>query len=139
MLTVKKVFIFINLDALAKSGNVKSSTFVTDFDYRLYDKVSKEFAFLAEQEISYQLPDNINEIAAESMESALVAMRAKHHAEQQAMIDRIAGLRQLAAPKEGELVDDRDLREGQRIHRNLFDKHGPDDEADDATFDDFPF
>lgn len=106
----KKVFIFISLESLAKHNNIERATFVTDFDYRDYGSAGKGFVFLAESKISYTLPDNVTEIAVSSMEDALAEMRAKHHAEQQAMIDRIAGLRQLAAPKEGEVLDDRDLR-----------------------------
>lgn len=142
MLTVKKVFAFLSLESLSKHGDIEAATFIGEFDYRQYGSAAKGFVFLAEQEISYQLPDNLSEVAVESLEVALSEMRAKHHKEQQEMIDRIAGLRQLAAPKEGELVDDRDLREGQRIHREMFDKNGTDEEAEDAQYskiDDFPF
>lgn len=142
MIQTRKVFVFADITALTGGTSIENALLIGNFDYRLYESVKGKYVFICEREISFGLPDDVTDQAAEAMEDMLSEIRAKHFAEQQKVIDSIAKLRQLAAPKEGELVDDRDLREGQRIHREVFDKHGPDEEAEDAQYskiDDFPF
>lgn len=132
MIQTKKVFVFADVAVLAEGVAIENALLIGNFDYRLYESVKGNYVFICEREISFGLPDDVTDQAAEAMEDMLSAIRAKHFAEQQKVIDSIAKLRQLAAPKEGELVDDRDLR-GERIR--IADSEG----ADDATFDDFPF
>ncbi|QDH45823.1 hypothetical protein PSKM_gp66 [Pantoea phage vB_PagM_PSKM] len=142
MIQTRKVFVFADVNQLSVGIPIERALLIGNFDYRLYEEVKGQYVFICEREISFGLPDDVTDQAAEAMEEMLSAIRAKHYAEQQKVIDSIAKLRQLSAPKEGELVDDRDLREGQRIHREVFDNHVPDEEAEDAQYskvDDFPF
>ncbi|QDH45740.1 hypothetical protein AAM37_gp69 [Pantoea phage vB_PagM_AAM37] len=132
MIQTKKVFVFADVTVLAEGVAIENALLIGNFDYRLYESVKGKYVFICEREISFGLPDDVTDMAAEAMEDMLSAIRAKHYAEQQKVIDSIAKLRRLAAPKEGDLVDDRDLR-GERI------RIADSDEADDATFDDFPF
>lgn len=132
MIQTKKVFVFADVAVLAEGVAIENALLIGNFDYRLYESVKGKYVFICEREISFGLPDDVTDMAAEAMEEMLSGIRAKHFAEQQKVIDSIAKLRQLAAPKEGELVDDRDLR-GERV------RIADSDEADDATFDDFPF
>lgn len=132
MIQTRKVFVFADITALTGGASIENALLIGNFDYRLYESAKGKYVFICEREISFGLPDDVTDQAAEAMEEMLSAIRAKHYAEQQKVIDSIAKLRQLGAPKEGELVDDRDLR-GDRI------RIADSDEADDATFDDFPF
>lgn len=71
-----------------------------------------EYVFIEKKTITVTVPET-HEIAgqiAENLELALSEMRAKHHREQQEMIDKIAGYRMLGAPKQGEVLQDSDLR-----------------------------
>lgn len=132
MIQTRKVFVFADITALTGGASIENALLIGNFDYRLYESVKGQYVFICEREISFGLPDDVTDQAAEAMEDMLSAIRAKHYAEQQKVIDSIAKLRQLAAPKEGELVDDRDLR-GKSV------RIADSEEADDATFDDFPF
>lgn len=132
MIQTRKVFVFADITALTGGASIENALLIGNFDYRLYESVKGKYVFICEREISFGLPDDVTDQAAEAMEEMLSEIRAKHYAEQQKVIDSIAKLRQLAAPKEGELVDDRDLR-GNSV------RIADSEEADDATFDDFPF
>jgi len=116
---------------MSRGTDIKHSIVVSDFDYRQIESIKDDYLFVCEREISFDLPEDATGQAAEAMENKLSAIRAKHHAEQQKIIDSIAKLRQLAAPVEGELVDDRGLVE-RSTSINA-------DEADDADFNDLPF
>lgn len=104
----KKLFVLVSVDQLSSGCDLESSLVFTDYDLsssKKYIKVDEVTVFLA-------LPDDVTGIAADKLQDELEAMRARHHVEQQAIIDRIAGLRLLSAPAkevEGDLLDDSDL------------------------------
>lgn len=139
MIQTRKIFVFADVDSLTNGAKIENALLIGNFDYRQYESAKGKYVFICEREISFALPDDVTDQAAEAMEAMLSAIRAKHYAEQQKIIDNIAKLRQLSAPVEGELVDDRDLREGQRIHKEIFDKKDDADDVSDASFSDVPF
>lgn len=127
----RSVFVLISMEALARTGNPEHSLLVSSTDYSSFDSMKHEYLLVCQREISFQTADNLVELSVDAMERSLVAKRAQHHREQQVIIDNIAKLRQLAAPVEGELIDDRGLVE-RSTSINA-------DEADDAEFNDLPF
>lgn len=130
MIQTRKVFVFARVEAISAGISIENALTICDFDYRTYEPLAADYVFICEREISFGLPDDVTDQAAEAMEAQLSKIRAKHHAEQQKVIDSIAKLRQLAAPIEGQLLDDTGLT----VRAKVIDA----EEADDAEFNDLP-
>lgn len=109
--TTRKVFAFVNMEAIKNGTQPENSICLSELDYRLYETLGKNNVFISEHEVTVLIPDNVAEISADKMVEALAKMRAEHHQKQQELIDTISSLRMLAAPKEGQIVDDTDLRQ----------------------------
>lgn len=129
----RKVFILLSLQQLSSTGAIERSFMVSDYDYSKLSSMKNDYILVCERTVSFEASDNIVGMAVEAMEQALSDTRAKHHAEQQAMIDSIARFRQLAAPVEGEVVDERHLTQRATVCADDA------DDAEDAEFKDLPF
>jgi len=135
-----EIFVHLNLNyshRLESMPQLAISTFNADMTGSEH---FSEYVMIEKKTISVLVPSHaeIANVAAESLEKELSAMRARHHQEQQQIIDKIASYRLLAAPNDGELVDDADLRD---VSRSLFNKARANDvsEADYTDMDDIPF
>ena len=106
----RKVFVFIALDAVKGGSSPESAIITSPIDYRGFS-MAKDYCFISEHQINITVPDNINEMAADQLLGSLEVMRAEHHQKELKMMDTISSLRMLAAPKEGQVVDDTDLRQ----------------------------
>lgn len=131
MLQTRKIFVFAEVQRLSNGVSLEHSLVIGSFDYREYESVKDQYVFICEREISFEIPDDVASQAAEAMEVQLSEIRAKHYAEQQKIIDSIAKLRQLAAPVEGQLMDDTGLTERAKVIDSVA--------AEDAEFNDLPF
>lgn len=129
----RKVFAFVNMDYVKCGTPPENSISISAIDYRCYESLAKDHVFVSEHEINIALPENIAEISADKLVDALAKMRAEHHQAEQALIDTISSLRMLAAPKEGDIVDDSDLVVIDPAKKRL------DDGAQDAEFLEVPF
>lgn len=110
MKIIKTIYTLLNLKMLAEGSTPEDSTMV--YTYDMSKLSSKDYVRLDTRVIEIEVPDDIAQMSAEMLADQLQAMRAEHHAAEQRLIDSIANLRLLAAPKaplEGELLDDRDL------------------------------
>lgn len=131
--TTRKLFAFVNTESIKEGRKPENSICISELDYRLYESLGKNTVFISEHEVTVLIPDNVAELSADHMVEELAKMRAEHHKAEQALIDTISSLRMLAAPKEGDLVDDSDLV--------VIDpaKKSRDDGAQDAEFLEIPF
>lgn len=129
----RKLFAFVNMESVKRGIAPQNAISISELDYRSFETLAKDHVFVSEHEINVLLPDNIAEISADKLVDALAKMRAEHHQAEQALIDTISSLRMLAAPKEGELVDDSDLVVIDPAKKRL------DDGAQDAEFNEIPF
>lgn len=123
----KKVFISYSNESTAKE--VSDRICVDSIDWSEYENMRR--TALSHIDIEVDVPDNILEIATEGLEQALQKMRAEHHQEEQELINRIADLRLLAAPK-SVVLDDRDLTVKQQAKFN-------DGDAAEAEYNEIPW
>ena len=123
----KKVFISYSNESTAKE--VSDRICVDSIDWSEYSGMNR--TALSSIDIEVEVPDNILEIATEGLEQALQKMRAEHHAAEQELINRIADLRLLAAPK-SVVLDDRDLTVKQQAKFN-------DGDAAEAEYNEIPW
>lgn len=110
MKIIKTIYTILSVKDLIAGHSPEAATMVYTFDMSKLSE--KEYVTLDTRVIEIEVPDNIAQMSADMLTDKLQAMRAEHHAAEQRLIDSIANLRLLAAPKaplEGELLDDRDL------------------------------
>lgn len=133
-LVKKTVYSFVSLESVQNYGRKpEEAVTINEIDYRQYPSLSSKYAYVATHEIVVDIPDNIGSIAADSLEVELEKMRAAHYKEEQNLINLISTMRLLAAPKEGDVVDDKDLRQAAPS------KFHDADDADEGDFTDVPF
>lgn len=142
-LSSKPVYVFMdtrNFARLMETGlytaDLAIEMSVTVSAYALHELSSEkgQYVLIAERSIAFTLPkaDDVNAMTVDALTDSLQEMRAEHQLKQQQLIDQIARFRQLAAPKEGEVVDDRDLVQQAPVQ-------GRADDAEDADFHHIPF
>lgn len=127
-----KCYVLLNVESLGNTKNIETSIQIASVDYSSF---MDAYVKVKEVEIEFDLPEGVIEMGVQSLEKQLSKMRAESFRKEQELVDAIAGLRFLAAPRDGDLMDDRDLvmeREDKRGNRLG-------DEADDAEFDEIPF
>lgn len=137
-----KIHVHLNTKALGQGNSIAHCLGVASVDYASF---MDGYVNVKSLDIDVELPDNVAEIGIVELEKELQKMRADHHVKEQAIIDSIASLRLLAAPKEaveGDVLNDRDLR--QMDTQSRFDGAEEADDAeveedDDLLFKDSPF
>ncbi|QXG07694.1 hypothetical protein [Erwinia phage Snitter] len=125
-----KCYVLLNVKTLGETKDINQSIQVSTMDYSTF---SKDHVNIKEVAIDVELPEGVVELGVQSLEQQLAEMRAESYRKEQEVINAIAGLRFLAAPRDGDLMDDRDLVKQDKQVIRL------DDEADDAEFDEIPF
>lgn len=107
------VYVHLNvkhIDVMDSMSELAFQYFHADMSENSYFK--GEYIFIEKKTILVNMPETheLAGSAADNLEQSLAKMRAEHHRAQQELIDQIAGFRMLCAPKEGEVLNDRDLR-----------------------------